>query len=247
MKKILTLIVASMLALSSQSFAKEFGNFIVDVEVGGLQDGWDQSGSNLNSARFTGYADLDIRYKFNDQFSIFQENSVNEENDDFHTLYYTHALKLQYENNGIDLSIGGVVTDTDDDQPTQGNQQESYYAYEAGYTTAEHGIRFGVEYLQELSDGSVNDSNQRYGEDVYKYMIEKTFDAPFGIGKNVVVELNYWDLDNIRDVYSADFEYNLHDNYGIGFLVGENDGKGLFANNEGTNRDFAAVRAFVKY
>ena len=247
MKKLYSLLLAMMLTVSSNSFAKEFGNFIVDLEVGGIQDGWSQSGSNMNSARFTGYADLDFRYKFNDQFSIFQENAVNEESDDFHTLVYSHGLKLQYDNNVIDLSFGGAVTDTDNDQPAEGNQQESFFLYEAGYTTAEHGIRFGVEYLQELSDGSVNSSNQRYAEDIFKYMIEKTFDAPFGIGKNVVVELNWWDIDGVRDVYSADFEFNLADNYGIGLLVGENDGKGIFANNAQTNRDFAAVRAFVKY
>ena len=247
MKKLYSLLLAMMLTVSSNSFAKEFGNFIVDLEVGGIQDGWGQSGTNYNSARFTGYADLDFRYKFNDQFSIFQENSVNEESDNFHTLLYSHGLKLQYDNNVIDLSFGWAVTDTDKDVHAVGNQQDSYFIYEVGYTTPEHGIRLAVEYLQELSDGSVNSSNQRYVEDITVYKIEKTFDAPFGIGKNLVVELNLWDLDNARDTYSADFEFNLHDNFGIGFTVGENDGKGIFANNVGSNRDFAAVRAFVKY
>jgi hypothetical protein len=40
MKKILTLIVASMLALSSQSFAKDFGNYKIDAELGYAMDGW---------------------------------------------------------------------------------------------------------------------------------------------------------------------------------------------------------------
>lgn len=247
MKKLYSLLAAMMLTISSNSFAKEFGNFIVDVEVGGIQDGWSQLGSDLNSARFTGYANLDFTYKFNDQFSILQENSVNEESDDVHTLVYSHSAKLQYANNGLDLSFGGSVLDTDKDRHSSGNQQDSYVLYEVGYTTAEHGIRFAVEYGQELSDGSVNDSNQRYVEDLTIYKIEKTFDAPFGVGKNVVVELNYADIDNLRDTFSADFEFNLHDNFGIGFLVGENDGKGVFANNPSQSRDFAAVRAFVKY
>ena len=247
MKKLYSLLLAMMLTISSNSLAKEFGNFIVDLEVGGIQDGWDQAGTNYNSARFTGYADLDLRYKFNDQFSIFQENSVNEEEDQNHTLVYSHGLKLQYDNNVIDLSFGGAVLDTDKDVHAEGNQQDSYFIYEVGYTTSEHGIRFGVEYLQELSDGSLTESNQRYVEDITVYKIEKTFDAPFGIGKNLVVELNWWDLDNARDTYSADFEFNLADNYGIGLVVGENDGKGAFANGDDSNRDFAAVRAFVKY
>ena len=247
MKKLYSLLVAMMLTISSNSFAKEFGNFIVDVEVGGIHDAWDQAGTDINSARFGGYAELNFTYKFNDQFSILQENSVVEGTDDYATLAYGHTLKLQYAINGFDLSIGGSVTDTDNDQPTDGNQQESYALYEVGYTTSEHGIRFAVEHGEELSDGSVNSSNQRYGETVTTYKIEKTFDAPFGIGKDLVVELNAWDIDGVRDTYSADFEFNLHDNFGIGFTVGENDGKGINANDVGNNRDFAAVRAFVKY
>jgi hypothetical protein len=84
-------------------------------------------------------------------------------------------------------------------------------------------------------------------EDITVYKIEKTFDSPFGIGKNLAVEANYWDIDNLRDTYSLDLELNMSDNYGVGLTVGENDGKGPFANNVGQNRDFAAVRVFVKY
>ena len=140
MKKLYSLLLAMMLTISSNSLAKEFGNFIVDLEVGGIQDGWDQAGTNYNSARFTGYADLDLRYKFNDQFSIFQENSVNEEEDQNHTLVYSHGLKLQYDNNVIDLSFGGAVLDTDKDVHAEGNQQDSYFIYEVGYvcTTSRH-------------------------------------------------------------------------------------------------------------
>ena len=248
--KIKTIIASTVLLASSYTtaIAKEFGNFIVDLEVGGMQDGWSQSGADHNSARFTGYAALDLTYKINDQFSIKSENDVNEEEyENGHTLFYTHALKLIYEINGFDLTLGGVVEDTDNDIPADGDQQASYVTYEVGYTTSEHGIRFAVEYADELSDGSVTNSNQRYVEDITVYKIEKTFDAPFGIGKNLVVELNWWDLDNARDTYSADFEFNLADNYGVGLRVGENDGKGIFANDVGSNRDFAAVRAFVKY
>ena len=248
MKRLYSLLLAMMLTISSNSLAKEFGNFIVDLEVGGMQDGWGQSGTDYNSARFTGYADLDLTYKINDQFSIKSENNVfEEEYENGHTLFYTHELKLIYEINGFDLALAGVVEDTDNDIPADGDQQGSYVTYEVGYTTSEHGIRFAVEYADELSDGSVNDSNQRYVEDFTIYRIEKTFDAPFGIGKNVVVELNYWDIDNLRDTYSADFEFNLADNYGVGLLVGENDGKGIFANVPSQSRDFAAVRVFVKY
>ena len=247
MKRLYSLLLAMMLTISSNSLAKEFGNFIVDIEVGGMQDGWGQSGDNINSARFTGYAELDFTYKINDQFSIKLENDVREEDDDVHTLAYTHDLKLIYEINGIDLTLSGVAEDTDNDRDTYGNQQASYVTYEVGYTTSEHGIRFAVEYAEELSDGSVTGSNQRFAEDFTIYRIEKTFDAPLGIGKNVVVELNYWDIDNVRDAYTADFEFNLADNYGVGLRVGENDGKGIFANVPSQSRDFAAVRAFVKY
>jgi len=68
-----------------------------------------------------------------------------------------------------------------------------------------------------------------------------------GIGKNLVAEVNYWDIDNVRETYSLDLELNMTDNYGVGLTVGENDGKGLFASNAEQSRDFAAVRAFVKY
>ena len=247
--KIKTIIASTVLLASSYTtaIAKDFGNFSVDVEVGGIQDGWGQAGSDLNSARFTGYANLDLGYKFNDQFSILLENSVNEEEDDIHTLVYFHNLNLTYQVNGFDLNLGGSVLDTDKDRHSSGNQQDSYVIYEVGYTTADHGIRFAVEYAQELSDGSVNDSNQRYVEDLTVYKIEKTFDSPFGIGKNLAVEANYWDIDNLRDTYSLDLELNITDNYGFGLLVGENDGKGIFANVPSQSRDFAAVRAFVKY
>jgi hypothetical protein len=188
-----------------------------------------------------------LGYKFNDQFSILLENAVNEEEDSIHTLVYYHKLSLTYEVNGFDLNLGGSVLDTDKDRHSSGNQQDSYVIYEVGYTTADHGIRFAVEYQQELSDGSVNSSNQRYVEDITVYRIEKTFDSPFGIGKNLAVEANYWDIDNLRDTYSLDLELNITDNYGFGLLVGENDGKGPYANDVGQNRDFAAVRVFVKY
>ena len=247
--KIKTIIASTVLLASSYTtaIAKDFGNFSVDVEVGGIQDGWTQDGSDNNSARFMGYATLDIGYKFNDQISILLENSVNEEEDDIHTLVYGHELSLTYEINGFDLNVGASVSDTDNDRHSDGNQQQSAAIYEVGYTTSEHGIRFAVEYSDELSDGSVNDSNVRYVEDITIYKIEKTFDAPMGIGKNLVAEVNYWDLDNVRDTYSLDLELNMTDNFGVGLTVGENDGKGLFASNSEMNRDFAAVRAFVKY
>ena len=70
--KIKTIIASTVLLASSYTtaIAKDFGNFSVDVEVGGIQDGWTQDGSDNNSARFMGYATLDIGYKFNDQISI---------------------------------------------------------------------------------------------------------------------------------------------------------------------------------
>jgi hypothetical protein len=246
--KLKTIIASSLLLASSYTtaIAKDFGNFSVDVEIGGAQDGWNQVGSDLNSARFTGYALLDIGYKFNDQISILLENAVVEVDDGVHTKLYTHDLTLTYEVNGFDLNVGASVTDTDEDRHSEGNQQESYALYEVGYTTSEHGIRFAVEFQDELSDGSVSGSN-RYADEIIGYKIEKTFDAPMGIGKNLVVELNYWDANNLRDVISLDLELNMTDNFGVGLLVGENDGKGSFANSVSQNRDFAAVRAFVKY
>src|SRR6056300_1302530 len=116
MKKLYSFLVALMLTISSNSFAKEFGNFIVDLEVGGMQDGWTQSGGNINSARFTGYAELDFTYKINDQFSIKLENDMREEDDNVYTLAYIHDLKLIYEINGIDLTLSGVAEDTDNDR-----------------------------------------------------------------------------------------------------------------------------------
>ena len=60
--KIKTIIASTVLLASSYTtaIAKDFGNFSVDVEVAGAQDGWTQDGSDLNSARFTGYATLNL-------------------------------------------------------------------------------------------------------------------------------------------------------------------------------------------
>ncbi len=247
--KLKAIIASSLLLASSYTVAtaKDFGNFSVDVEIGGVQDGWAQSGSDLNSARFTGYASLDLEYRFNDQFSILSENSVVEEEDSVHTKFYDYKLSAIYKTNGFDFNFGGKVNDSDNNRHSSGNQQSSELIYEIGYTTSEQGIRFAVEYQDELSNGSVTDANQRYVADITIYKIEKTFDSPFGIGKNLVAEANYWDIDNLRDTYSLDLELNMSDNYGVGLTVGENDGKGIFANDVGQNRDFAAVRAFVKY
>jgi hypothetical protein len=153
---------------------------------------------------------------------------------------------LTYKVNGFDLNVGGSFNDSDNDKHSEGNQQSSFAQYEVGYTTSEHGIRFAVEFQDELSDGSKSGST-RYADEITVYKVEKTFDAPMGIGKNLVAEVNYWDISNLRETYSLDLELNMTDNFGIGLTVGENDGKSIFANNDSQNRDFAAVRAFVKY
>ena len=248
MKKILTLIVASMLALSSQSFAKDFGNYSVDIEVGGAYDAWDPStGENLNSSRFAGYLNLDLGYRFNDNFSILSENAVVEVEDDVHTLDYSTTLTLTYEINDFDFNIGGSATDTDNDRHAEGNQQTSYAIYELGYTYPGSGVRVAYKYDDELSGGSVNDSNVRYVENIQYLTAEKTFAAPLGIGKDLVVELTYADADNYKKVYTIDMEHNLTENYGYALAFGENDGQGLFANNTDANRDWASARVFVKY
>jgi hypothetical protein len=35
------------------------------------------------------------------------------------------------------------------------------------------------------------------------------------------------------------------ENIGLGFLVGENDGQGIFASTDSTNRDFAAQQEYL--
>lgn len=246
MKKILTLIVASMLALSSQSFAKDFGNYYADLEIRGTQDSWSAAGTNENGTRFMGSAELNFGYKINDSFSIELDNTVNEWDDDNATLFYVHELRLKYETSGFDFNVGGSVEDTDKDEPTDGNQQGSYANYKIGYTIPQ-GYRFSYEFQDELSDGSVTSSNQRYVDEIHLFEIEKTFDDPTGFGKNFETTLLYMDAEGLRETYSIDVDYNLTDNYGVGFRAGENDGQGPFVNNAGQNRDFAAVSVFFKY
>jgi hypothetical protein len=247
MKKILTLIVASMLALSSQSFAKDFGDYFVDFELRGTQDSWSAAGTNENGTRFMGSAELNFGYKINDSFSIELENTVNEWQDNNATLFYSHTISLKYETSGFDFSVGGSVEDTDKDAPSDGNQQSSYANYEIGYTIPQ-GYRFSYEFMDELSDGSINSSRtDRYVDEIHVFEIEKTFDDPTGFGKDFEVTAFYMDAEGLRETYSIDVDYNLTDNYGVGFRAGENDGKGIFANNAGQNRDFAAVSVFFKY
>ena len=235
-----------MLALSSQSFAKDFGNYSVDLEVGGSANSWDSSGSDNNSARFAGYADLDLVYRFNDAFSVTLENGVIEEEDENHDLAYSFEWYVTYQLNNFDINPGVFFSDTNNDVPADGNQQVSFAQLEVGYTIPNNGARLSIEYSDEASDGSTNGTD-RWVETIVQYKAEKTFDAPFGYGKNLVTELVYTDFDNLRETYALDLEYNITDNYGVGFVVGENDGKGPFANNVGQNRDFADLRVFLKY
>ena len=246
MKKILTLIVASMLALSSQSFAKDFGNYYVDLEIRGTQDSWSAAGTNENGTRFMGSAELTLGYNINDNLTVQLENIAYEAEDDIHTLVYEHELALKYKMQAFDFVVAGAVSDTDEDRHSDGNQQASYANYEIGYTIPQ-GYRFSYEFQDELSDGSVNSSNQRYVDEIHLFEIEKTFDDPTGFGKNFETTLLYMDAEGLRETYSIDVDYNLTDNYGVGFRAGENDGQGPFVNNASQNRDFAAVSVFFKY
>jgi hypothetical protein len=73
----------------------------------------------------------------------------------------------------------------------------------------------------------------------------KNFCAPFCIGKDVDLELNYWDIDNTKKLSVQMLKLWLQKIW-IGFLVGENDGQGILLQRR-YNRDFAAARVFVKY
>jgi hypothetical protein len=246
MKKILTFIAAAIFAMSSSSLAKDFGNYYVDLEIRGTQDSWSAAGTNENSSRFMGGAELTLGYNINDNLTIQLENIAYEAEDDNHTLIYEHELALKYKIQNLDFAVAGAVMDTDNDTPSDGNQQSSYANYEIGYTIPQ-GYRFSYEFQDELSDGSVTSSNQRYVDEIHIFEIEKTFDDPTGFGKNFETTLLYMDAEGLRETYSIDVDYNLTDNYGVGFRAGENDGQGIFANNASQNRDFAAVSVFFKY
>ena len=246
MKKILTLIVASMLALSSQSFAKDFGDYKIDAELGYSMDGWTAAGTDMNSARPVAYANLDIEYNGIENFRFLLENSVSEIEDDTtsdgsHSMEYGHRLTATYFINDFDLGIFGEVSDSNDTN-TQGDHT-SYQGIEAGYTV--DGYRFGYEYGEELTDGFIVDGGTaKYLQDYYVISLEKTYNI---LGKNVEMEATYFDADNLRETIALDVEVHLTDNVGFGLLAGENDGKGVGANSAGQNRDFAAARVFVKY
>jgi hypothetical protein len=245
MKKILTLIVASMLTLSSQSFAKDFGDYKIDAELGYAMDGWTQAGSDLNSARPVGYASLDIEKTYNDTFRILLENAMVEIEDDTrsdgsYSIAYSHRLTASYLINGWDIGIYGQIEDKNEDSKNGDNY--SYQGLDIGYTV--NGYRISVDYAEDLTDGTTTDSGVKYAEEITVWAVEKTVSA---FGKNIDLEFNYWDIDNNRDTYSLDAEVMLTENFGFGVLVGDNDGKGLFASTDSQQRDFAAARVFVKY
>ena len=245
MKKILTLIVASMLALSSQSFAKDFGDYKIDAELGYAMDGWTQDGSDLNSARPVGYASLDIEKTYNDTFRFLLENSAVEVEDDTtsdgsHSLNYAHRLTASYLINGWDIGVYGEVNDKNANSNSADNQ--SFQGLDIGYTV--NGYRLSIDYSEDLTDHATTDAGATYAGEIYVLGVEKTVSV---YGKDVDLELNYWDIDNTQETISLDAEVMVTENIGLGFLVGENDGQGLFASNKGTNRDFASARVFVKY
>ena len=246
MKKILTLIVASMITLSSQSFAKDFGDYKIDAELGYSMDGWTAGGTDMNSARPIGYADLDIEYNGIENFRFLLESSASEVEDDTpsdgqHSMEYTSRLTATYFINDFDLGIFGEVSDTNDTN-TAGDHT-SYQGIDTGYTV--NGYRFGFEYGEELTDGfTVDGGTAKYLQDYYVVRLEKTYNI---YGKNVEMEALYFDADNLRETTSLDAKVFLTDNVGFGLLVGENDGKGVGADSVGQNRDFAAARVFVKY
>ena len=245
MKKILTLIVASMLALSSQSFAKDFGDYKIDAELGYAMDGVTASGSDLNSARPVGYASLDIEKTYNDTFRILLENSMVEIEDDTrsdgsYSITYAHRLTASYLINGWDIGIYGEIEDKNEDSKNGDNA--SYQGLDIGYTV--NGYRISVDYSEDLTDGITTDAGAIYGEEITVLAVEKTVSA---FGKDIDLELNYWDVDNTKEAYSVDAEVMVTDNIGFGLLLVEQDGQGLFASNDGTNRDFASARVFLKY
>jgi len=245
MKKILMLIVASILALSSQSFAKDFGDYKIDAELGYAMDGWTQDGSNLNSARPVGYASLDIEKTYNDAFRFLLENTAVEVEDDTtsdgsHSLAYIHRLTASYLINGWDVGVYGEVNDKNANNNIGDNT--SYQGLDIGYTV--NGYRLSIDYSEDLTDHETTDNGEKFAGEVYVLGVEKTVSV---YGKDVDLELNYWDIDNTKEVVSLDAEVMVTENIGLGFLVGENDGQGLFASNRDTNRDFASARVFVKY
>ena len=245
MKKILTLIVASMLALSSQSFAKDFGEYKIDAELGYAMHGWNAAGTDLNSARPVGYASLDIEKTYNDTFRILLENSMVEIEDDTrsdgsYSITYAHRLTASYLINGWDIGIYGEIEDKNEDSKNGDNA--SYQGLDIGYTV--NGYRISVDYSEDLTDGITTDAGAIYGEEITVLAVEKTVSA---FGKDIDLELNYWDVDNTKEAYSVDAEVMVTDNIGFGLLLVEQDGQGLLASNDGTNRDFASARVFLKY
>lgn len=246
MKKILTLIVASMLALSSQSFAKDLGNGIkLDLEAGYAMDGWSANGSDLNSARGAAYLTADIEKNINDQFRIVLENSFFELDDidttdgASYSYGHEHKLTVSYLVDNFDIGVFGLVEDKNE---SVNNENFSYQGLDIGYTV--DGTRFGLEYSEDLSGEATTAGGIKYGSDLLTLTAEKTLNI---MGKDVDFELMYFDADNLRETISLDAEVMITENVGFGFLVGENDGKGDFANVDSQNRDFASGRVFVKY
>ena len=249
MKKIISLLVASMFALSSNAFTKDFGNATVDLELGYAFDGISQDGTDYNSARPSTYLSLDLFYNLNDNVKFGLENAAFEYEDDTasdgtanYDIY--SELSVEFKTGSIDIRPYAYVT-TQDDSGNQGDSTDGY-GIELGNTFS-NGVRAYVGY-SEAGNKFKTDGGVEYATEALIAGLEKTYDKGIlGFGKETTVELLYADYDNLRKVYSLDVELMINDSFGIGVTGVENDGQGTFANVDSQNRDHIAGRVFVKY
>ena len=249
MKKIISLLVASMFALSSNAFTKDFGNATVDLELGYAFDGIGQDGTDYNSARPSTYLNLDLFYNLNDNVKFGLENAAFEYEDDTasdgtanYDIY--SELSVEFKTGSIDIRPHAYVS-TQDNSGNQGDSTDGY-GIELGNTFS-NGVRAYVQY-QEAGNKYQRDSGVEYAAEALIAGLEKTYDKGIlGFGKETTVELLYVDVDNLKKSYSLDVELMINDNFGVGVTGVENDGQGSFANNVSQNRAHIAGRVFVKY
>jgi hypothetical protein len=258
MKKILTLIVASMLALSSQSFSKDLGqvgpgNLQVDFELQYLTTNNTTNGFDLNSARPGAQVDLDFTYRVGN-FGIIQENFFSENDDDtsgddsFSTLG-AHALELRYYFPGDNyIGVGGSVEQRDFggyNNNVAGDNASSQFVT-AGFTVND--ILIEAEYSEDLTDGDLSSGNIRHSESSYNIEVSKDFpvsNIPFV--NNINGLIGYYDQDNRAEYKYLILDFAVTDNFGFMLKGYDNEGKGTAAASDYFNRDFAIAAIRFTY
>ena len=255
MKKILTFIAAAIFAMSSSSFAKDYGqmgpgNLTVDLEFQYLTTNNTTNGFDLNSARPGAQVDLDFTYRLGN-FGIVQENLFTENDDDttgddsFSTLG-AHTLETRYYFPGDNyIGVGGSVEQRDFggyNNNVAGDNASGQFV-NAGFTLND--IFIEASYNEDLTDGDLNSSNIRHSESDYTVEVSKDFpvsNIPFVNNMNGLI--GYYDQDNRAEYKYLILDFSVTDNLGFMLKGYDNEGKGTGAASDYFNRDFAiaAVR-----